>query len=277
MREILEMLAVRPILCSARRAPPPPPARVVVATAPREPTEEHAIDRIELALGLDRRGGRRRTQDPPSRDPFTAATHRALPLVFAVGSAGRWALVKGLSIGPHGVLVHLLDATDRELDPRDRVGAAVWMRLARHAHPIRPPSPLWLSSCCVEAPALIAELARAASGPHPRARRVELVALSWLGEPAVAPRELPRSSCVGMLAPLCDPGPRVLGIGLADSDLARLTALMAARFTLLAAVPATSPPGDLPVAATEPVAPEASTTRRRRAGRRRGKPAAPIP
>lgn len=208
---------VRPIL--ARRSPPLLPPRVTSATRPTPPTlDHHAPDRV----ALDRRAGPRGDDRPLSIDRFTAATHRPLPLLLGLGAMGRWAIVKGLSLAPGGVLVHLVDTTDPELDPRDRIAPAVWMRLARCAEAHRVPSPLWLSSSCVQAPTFVAELARRATTPG-LATTVELVPLAWRdrSEPPPALR------CSGVLAPLCDPRPQVLGIALRDADLAELGALFA--------------------------------------------------
>lgn len=231
------MLAhVRPILAGGGSEPGPPPVptpRVVVATPP--PREPAATLRLAPeGLALDRRGGPRHGDRPPLVDRFTAATHRPLPLVLGLGVHGRWALVKGLSIGPAGVLVHLLDTTDPELDPRDRVASSVWMRLARCADPQRVPSPLWLSSCCVQAPALVAELSRrAALRGHVETPQVVLVPLGWHGSaPARPDPAMPQ--LVGTLAPLADPRPQVLGIALADAELATLRTLLTPPFAIAA-------------------------------------------
>ncbi|HWB81751.1 MAG TPA: hypothetical protein VG755_42605 [Nannocystaceae bacterium] len=226
---------MRPIL--ARRNPPLLTARVTSATRPT-PVDPHAPDRV----ALDRRAGPRGDDRPVAIDRFTAATHRPLPLLFGLGAMGRWAIVKGLSLAPGGVLVHLLDTTDPELDVRDRIPPSVWMRLARCADAQRVPSPLWLSTSCVQAPMLVAELSRRAS-TQGMATMVELVPLAWRdrSEPPPALR------CSGVLAPLCDPRPQVLGIALGDAARAGLAALFAppvaprAARARAAAAPATKP------------------------------------
>jgi hypothetical protein len=252
------LAAVRPIL--ARRNPPLLPPRVTSAVRPSLPQD---ADRV----ALDRRAGPRRSDRPPLFDRFTAASHRDLPLVLGLGVAGRWALVKGLSLGPSGVLVHLIDSLDPELDPRDRIGAHVWMRLARCVSPTRVPSPLWLSTCCVQAPALVAELARRASSQA--ATTVDLVVLASRASPCAPPP----LRCSGMLAPLCDPSPQVLGIALGDPDLAMLVSLFAAPAATAPPATAAAPTPPIPIADDAPARnPRANKPRRRQ---RRAKAAVP--
>lgn len=211
------LAALRPIL--ARRTPPLLAPRVTSAVRPAPAVIDHlAPERV----ALDRRAGPRGDDRPLAIDRFTAATHRPLPLLLGIGAMGRWAIVKGLSLAPGGVLVHLVDTTDPQLDPRDRIAPSVWMRLARCANPQRVPSPLWLSTSCVQAPSFVGELARRAS-MSPSTTRVELVPLAWRDR-SDPPPTLRMS---GVLAPLCDPRPQVLGIALADADLAELAALFA--------------------------------------------------
>lgn len=197
------LAAVRPLLAASMLPPP-------LSIAPR--------DASPIAPPcLDRRGGPRRRDAEPVVDGFTAASHRPLPLTFAVGIGGHWALMTGLSCSPHGVLLRALDPHDAALEaPRLDVLAA-WRRLGTRLGPQA--SPLWFSTVCIGAKTLVAAMA-------------ELAIASPLDVTLVPLDDVPALRGLtlhGVLAPLSDPAPHVLGIALGDDALRCLTAALARR------------------------------------------------
>jgi hypothetical protein len=223
--------AVRPISLGRLRILPPP--------WPPVPAAESRVDPLRVLrddgdrLGIDRRAAPRDGATPIVGDGrLTAAVHRPCPVVFGLVDRGRWALVKGLSRAPNGLLVELLDPFDRDNDVRDRVGVLGLRALGRVAGPReRPASPLWLVSSCVQARALVDVLARRpATGG---ARSIELAPLllrspdrtrgPWIEIPALATR------IAGELMPLTDPRPGVLAIAVSPGALASLDALLTPR------------------------------------------------
>jgi hypothetical protein len=229
--------AVRPISSGRIRILPQP-------WPPRPPEPPRAPDPLRMLtgggdrLGIDRRAVAR-GPDAPTVDTevcdgrLTAATHRPCPVVFGLADRGRWALVKGLSRAPQGLLVQHLDPCDRELDLRDRVGALGLVALGRVAgRNGRAASPLFLISSCVQASMLVDTLARRTRTGG--ARDVEIVPL--LVRTPMGWRDL-GSTCVPWrveLAELSDPtgGRRqdqtgVLALAVSPSALASLDALLA--------------------------------------------------
>ncbi|MBL8948970.1 MAG: hypothetical protein JNK45_37710 [Myxococcales bacterium] len=197
------LAAVRPLLAASMLPPP-------LSLAPRDASP------IPPPC-LDRRGGPRRRDAEPVVDGFTAASHRPLPLTFAVGVGGHWALMTGLSCSPHGVLLRALDPRDAALEaPRLDVLAA-WRRLGTRMGPQA--SPLWFSTVCIGARALVAAMAEVAL-----ASPLEVVLVPLDDGPALRGRTFH-----GVLAPLSDPAPHVLGIALGDDALRCLAAAAAPR------------------------------------------------
>lgn len=205
-------------------------------------------------LGIDRRAGPRDGSTTVAGDGrLTAAVHRPCPLVFGLVDRGRWALVKGLSRAPNGLLVEVLDPFDRDNDERDKVGLSGLRALGRVAGTRdRPASPLWLVSSCVQARVLVDALARRPTTGG--ARSIELVPLlrrapeqsgpegredsrpahHWIEIAALAPREdtganAPPQRIAGELMPLSDPRPGVLAIAVSPGALASLDALLTPR------------------------------------------------
>jgi len=192
-------------------------------------------------LGIDRRatarGGDRSTDlgAEAGDGRLTAAVHRPCPVVFALADRGRWALVKGLSRAPQGLLLALLDPCDRSLDDRDRIGVLGLRAIARVAgRHGRPASPLVVVSSCMQAQALVHALARRTSTGG--ARSIELVPLlirsgaHWRpiwDEIDVAARPIPAHSLTAELTPLCDPRPGVLAVAVSPAALVALDALVA--------------------------------------------------
>lgn len=161
---------------------------------------------------LDRRGGPR--TEGSIVDRFTAATHRPLPLAFAVGARGHWAVMTGVSVSPHGILVRALDPEEASLEAPERDVVAAWRRMATLVG-LRA-SPLWYSSAAINARAFVAELAAAAArGPV----AIELVVLD--------DGHLGGRRMHGMLAPLADPTPAVLGVFLEPEHREALAAAYA--------------------------------------------------
>lgn len=213
------LAAVRPMLAASMLPPP-------LSLAPHESSPV-------APLGLDRRGGPRRRDAEPIVDGFTAASHRPLPLMFAVGVGGHWALMTGLSCSPHGVLLRALDPHDAALEaPRLDVLAA-WRRLGTRLG--TQASPLWFSTVCIGARTLVAAMAALAV-----ASPLEVTLVPLDDEPT-----LRGQTFHGVLAPLSDPAPHVLGIALAEDVLRRLAAAVAPPIVPRAADdPARSPRAD---------------------------------
>jgi hypothetical protein len=238
--------AVRPISVGRVRILPPPWPPVAAAPASPERDPLRVLAEAGDRLGIDRRA-RARSGDPSHLPEagdgrLTAAVHRPCPFVFALGDRGRWALVKGLSRAPQGLLVELLDPFDKELDLRDRIGVLGMRALGRVAgRGGRPASPLVLVSSCVQARALVDTLARRTSTGGVRA--IELVPLLVRTPAGWRPTDEAidgTPSCIlpGELSPLCDPRPGVLAVAVGPAALAALDALVAPR-----AVP---PPAAIP-------------------------------
>lgn len=237
---------VRPILVGHARAP--------VAPAVEDDAGPRPTWLGDAPLGLDRRGGPRDATEAQV-DRFTARSHRPLPLVFGLRTGHAHALLKGLSFSPRGVLLHLLDILDPELDAHERLGALGLTQLAR-AVGSRGHSPLGLLTACMEARSHVADLSRranatanvaAARGSWPSCT-VELVALLRLGHDraeALAPLRVR-----GVLAPLADPSPAVLAVALPETALAQVEALLAsshgAEPRILTSVEPTSQAADAP-------------------------------
>jgi hypothetical protein len=195
------LAAVRPLLAASMLPPP-------LSLAPRESSPV-------APPCLDRRGGPRRRDAEPVVDGFTAASHRPLPLTFAVGVGGHWALMTGLSCSPHGVLLRALDPHDAALEaPRLDVLAA-WRRLGTRLG--AQASPLWFSTVCIGARTLVAAMAELAV-----ASPLEVTLVPLDDEPSLRGRTFH-----GVLAPLSDPAPHVLGIALAEGALQCLAAAVA--------------------------------------------------
>ncbi len=247
--------AVRPISAGRLRILPPPwPPTPTPRPPERDPLRMLPDDGDRL--GLDRRAAPRETSEPGADGRLTAANHRPCPVLFGLADRGRWALVKGLSRAPQGLLLQHVDPTDRELDDRDKTGALGLVALGRVAgRGGRPASPLFLVSSCLQARALVESLARRI--PTGGAREVDLVPLlvrtphggrdgGWrdIGWP---PTALPWRV---ELAPLCDPQAGVLAVAVSPSALASLEALLA-------------PPGARVAAAAVRVGPPAGRRKRK--------------
>ncbi len=215
---------VRPILVGPARAVDSPPLPGSAASEPLVPTGRGSTRWLgDVPMGLDRRGGRRGATQAPA-DRFTAATHRPLPLVFGLRTGLAHALLKGLSFSPRGVLLHLLDILDPDLDAHERLGALGLLQLSR-AVGTRASSPLGLLTACMEARAHVADLSRRATRATWPSSTVDLVVLLRLcpgGAEAIAPIHLR-----GVLATLADPRPAVLAVALAETALAQVEALLA--------------------------------------------------
>ncbi|HET6582502.1 MAG TPA: hypothetical protein VFG69_03620, partial [Nannocystaceae bacterium] len=150
---------MRPISAGRLRILPPP--------WPPLPAAEPAADPLRVLrddgdrLGIDRRAAPRDGSTGVICDGrLTAAVHRSCPVVFGIVDRGRWAVVKGLSCAPTGVLVELLDPFARDNDARDEIGTVGLRALGRAMGRGRPASPLAIVSSCVQARALVDVLAR---------------------------------------------------------------------------------------------------------------------
>lgn len=154
---------------------------------------------------LDRRGGPRRDGGEVVVDRFTAASHRPLPVLFAVGALGHWALMTGLTISPQGVLLRALDPADAALESPARDVRAAWRRLGARMGAAA--SPLWFSTACVRASAFVLALTG-------RARTELAVTLVPLDDRSL----LAGRTLRGRLTALVDPAPDVLGVTLDDDD-----------------------------------------------------------
>lgn len=208
------------------------------------PAAMSSLPRVSIAMRseaiaspptLDRRGGPRRSEHEPVVDRFTASTHHPLPLWFALGYAGHWALMTGVSISPHGVLLRALDPTEAplELPQRDVMGA--WRRLGARVGIAA--SPLWFSTACVGARDLVATLAeRAHVGGCSSEITVDLMPLDLRSG-------LRDVHIVGVLAPLADPAPHILGVVVDDLARRHLEAIAVVRGH---SEPATRPKGPGP-------------------------------
>lgn len=126
-------------------------------------------------------------------------------MVFAVGTGGHWAVMTGVSWSPHGILLRALDPHEAALEAPEHDVIAAWRRMASLVG--MRASPLWYSSTAIAAATFVGELALAAArGPT----AIELVVLDG-GGPLVG------RHMHGVLAPLTDPTPAVLGVNL-DAD-----------------------------------------------------------
>jgi hypothetical protein len=212
--------------------PPPPPHR---DEPPSYDPTRLLVERGDV-LGIDRRAGPRASNDATPGSAVTAARHVDVRAYFGLQTPGGWALVRGLCMSPRGVLVHLFDPCDPELDA-DEIGVAgtVFRRLApvldRHATAGRPAgSPLAAVGGCVLAPRVVADLSRWANG---RATRRSCGGRRAIDATLVLPlRESSGDGAFeripGEIVPLNDPHPDVLGIAL-DSDAVRRFARALAR------------------------------------------------
>jgi hypothetical protein len=192
------------------------------------PASAHPPD----ASVLDRRGGPR--DGSTIVDRFTAAMHRPLPLVFAVGARGHWAVMTGVSCSPHGILLRALDPHEAALEAPELDVVAAWRRMASIIGTRG--SPLWYSSAAIAAADFVGELATAgACGPV----AIELVVLD--------DGPLRGHSFAGVLAPLSDPTPAVLGVLLGPTQRDALAAACGAgpaRPQAAAISPPMAPPHD---------------------------------
>ena len=193
---VLALATVRPILAASV-------APVCLSFTAREQI-------VTSPWALDRRGGPRRAGGTTTGareavvDRFTAASHRPLPITFAVGVQGHWALMLGVSLSPHGLLLRALDPREAALERPAHDVLRGWLQLGRRLGPAA--SPLWLSTAALGARALVALLAdRGASSEI----AVELFALDE--RTALANR-----SFQGHVTRLIDPAPHILGVVLDD-------------------------------------------------------------
>jgi hypothetical protein len=254
--KVAMLAAVRPI-----------PAPVWMTSSP----PRVAITTRELALAspptLDRRGGPRRAAGTTTDvDRFTAATHRPLPLWFALGYAGHWALTAGISISPHGILLRALDPSEASLELPQRDVMAAWRRLGTQldARVGTGASPLWFSTACIGARDLIATLAERVAQTEIAVDVVPLDLRSGLRDAHMS----------GVLAPLADPAPHVLGVVLDEHARRRLEAIVAVGPRVVeSGTPHPRPPSPPRAGAPEPTPPtegraEAASKKRRPPRRR---------
>lgn len=197
--------------------------------------------------GLDRRSQRRAVgldgrPMAPAADThlgshhLVRANHERVDAILGLVGPGKsrpnWALVRTLTLSPHGLLVHLLDLLDPRTDAADLArGREVMARLIPTMGGTLPggsgrcASPLSTVGACVLAPRMVAAWSHGANsatdpgnarthpGPGGSPFAVELVVPC--GPPSGAfGRRRTVARIPGELAALTDPNPRVVGIAL---------------------------------------------------------------
>jgi hypothetical protein len=195
--------------------------------------------------GIDRRehvrGGPTASASTPA-GRLVAASHRRLDAVVGLRTAQGFALVRTLSLAPTGVLVHLLDLLDPDLDPPLR-------RRGREVLALLAPSlgtPLATVGTCLLAPRVVADLAAWVAarregtsterGTPDASLRVGLVIPPRSRGPCPDPRRWVVVD--GELSPLVDPDPRVLGVSLSPVRRRQLEVCLEPHI-----VPRRAPPG----------------------------------
>ena len=184
--------------------PPPPPG-----TAP-DPGPAETGD----VLGIDRRQGPRHG-DAPLGSAATALDHDPVtPRMLGLRSRYGWSLCRGLAICPTGLLVRGVDLLDPHQGPDDADEARATLKtLAPALGATRrggTRSFLGLVCGCVLAPRLLEDLAEWGSGLGARRKPTPIPVTLLIPRPDEIAVE-------GVLAPLNDPQPDVLGIAL-DKD-----------------------------------------------------------
>lgn len=199
-------------------APLPPPPTAEQRRAEIEADPRRLVAPRADGLGIDRRAVPR--PHGVRGTAVAAAVHAPFRKMMALGSRQGWALVRGLSLGPEGVLVQVVDLLDPELDPRERTQARAAFRrlLASHRRTTPTASALAWVGGCVLAPRVVADLGRWANPPTPGPTRPVGVTL-WLGPPGTDRFSTP---VAGRIAALTDPRPGVLGIALSPTARSRL-------------------------------------------------------
>jgi hypothetical protein len=232
--------------------PAPPP--LVRDDAAEEGTGVNEYDPTRLlhgshadAAGIDRRTRPRDGGSSHTVHGIAATQHKRLDAVLALSATSGWVLVRTLSLAPNGVLLHLLDLLDPDLEPFERThGRAMLLRLApvlgaplrpRHleaaasGHPSETGgSMLATVGQCVLARRLIADLScwssRTQGLRSSRAAPTSPLAVSLLvpGRARSGPRtgRAGLTTIPGELLPLTDPKPQVLAVGLVNAAAAQL-------------------------------------------------------
>jgi hypothetical protein len=235
------------------RKPAPPP---LVADGASEQGGADEYDPTRLlpgshgdAAGIDRRTRPRDGGSSHTTHGVAATQHRRVDAVLALSATSGWVLVRTLSLAPNGVLLHLLDLLDPDLEPFERThGQAMLLRLApvlgaplrpRHleaaaaGHPSESGgSMLATVGQCVLARRLIADLScwssRSQGLRSSRVASTPSLMVSLLvpgpqspGHGASAARA-GMTTIAGELLPLTDPKPYVLAVGLTPAAAARL-------------------------------------------------------
>jgi hypothetical protein len=201
------------------------------------------------AAGIDRRTRPRNGGSPRIVPGVTATQHKRVDAILALSATSGWVLVRTLSLAPNGVLLHLLDLLDPDLEPFERThGRAMLLSLApvlgaplrpRHleaaasGHPSETGSSLLATvGQCVLAERLIADLScwssRTQGLRSSRVASTTALAVSLLVPGPQRARAGGSASRAGMttisgeLLPLTDPKPHVLAVGLTPAAAARL-------------------------------------------------------
>ena len=223
--------------------PPPTPPR-----AAGEPTAvaDRSYDPVRLLpadagdpLGIDRRRQRRKPgQFQP--DGFPAPGHESFDAIFGLATRNGWALVRGLSLAPGGVLLHFLDLMARGLPASERArGQQVFHQLTPHLGTFlrqdrTASSPLAAVGSALLGQRVVEDLstwmgarrtaARTSRTPPGHATSVSLVL------PVGSPLPTGRTNVAripGTLVPLTDPNPHVLAVSLSLDGLRELREVLA--------------------------------------------------
>jgi hypothetical protein len=221
--------------------PSPPPAPWTLADPVEDPSRYDPTRLLRPRrgdnLGIDRRNTPRvRGEfDPAPADQLISSNHRRLDAVLGLRTTQGFAVVRGLTMAQSGILIHLLDLLDPELDQPLRVrGQRVLAGLAPLlGAPDRPgritaSSPLATVGTCLLAKRVVADIAAWASpdnASEPTSRAPSTRALT-VGVVVPPSAHNPMSIVEGELVALNDPNPQVLAVSMTAQSLARLERLV---------------------------------------------------
>lgn len=201
--------------------------------------------------GVDRRARPRDARSSlPTAHGIMATQHKKVDAVLALCASSGWVLVRTLSLAQNGILLHLLDLLDPDLEPAERLrGRTMLLRLApvlgaplrprhleaaaRSAHPSETGGSLLATvGHCLLARRLIADLScwssRTGGRRSSRVAPSSPLAVSLLvpgksqAPPARAAGRAGMTTIPGELLPLTDPQPLVLAVGLTAAAAAQL-------------------------------------------------------